>query len=185
MINKETVFLLLVLIFLLLTGCATKMQMNVDGMPMPNTTFVVKNEETGIRAEAYMARMIRKDNGGESEVAPADYLEIENKEIHELDPDTVSVSGKVRIINPQNKKYFIKVIYTLDYPGKKFPYVVSHVLYEGKAREKIFDINRNVEKSRPEVECCIMIDQGEFQFKKDESSPMFNICTTYQVIRQK
>lgn len=72
------------------------MQMNVDGMPMPNTTLATKDYETGIRAEAYMARMVQKDNGDENEISPADYLEIENKEIHELDPDTVAVSGKVK-----------------------------------------------------------------------------------------
>lgn len=182
MVFKRTIFLMFVLAFMSLTGCATKMQMNVDGVPMPNTTLTTKDNETGIRAEAYMARMVQKDNGDEKEISPADYLEIENKEIHELDPDTVAVSGKVRIINPQNRKYFIKVIYTLDYPGKKFPYVVSHVLYEGEAREKTFDINRNVEDSRPEVECRIVVAKGEAsRFREGNELSVFDIRTTYKV----
>lgn len=180
--NKKISLIFFLMFFFIAGGCASKMQVNVDGRPMPDSTVVVKNHETGIRVEGYMARMVQKNNGDESELYPADYLDFENEKPYELDSDTVAVAGKFRVVNPNNKTYFLKVVYTLNYPGEKFPYITSHVLYEGSAREKTFNINRKAENSRPEVEVRLLVEKGEVSDNKNSKEPsVFGIPISYQV----
>ena len=160
---------LFLFILLVSAGCAAKPNFVLDdGTPAPTTVYMERNFQTGMTAEAYIARVILKkekdENGNEStRPEPAEYLRLGTGEVQKLEPDTFAIGGRVRILNPEKVPYTLFVVYVIDYPEERWPYTVSRVLYMGDSEDETFGIKRQIEDANPEVKCRVVIQEGELE----------------------
>lgn len=156
-------YLMVLVLAVLFSGCAGKQQVMVDGLPMPSATHVSRSHESNMRVEANFMRMIWEKEAdkekGKEYLYPADYLEINQKEVQELDSNTVYVGGTIRVVNPERKEYFVKAeyIFRLEDEEKK----AEKIIYKGDDRDEVLRVGREVEEGRPEVECNIYVHSGE------------------------
>lgn len=172
--KKATYLTLSMLAVCLMAGCAAKTQVLVDGMPMPNTTYVSKSQSTEIRVEAYMSSLIVKRDSEKDDpyLYPVEYLDIGVEGVHKLDPKTLRVGGKVRVVNPLRKTFSVKVFFKIHYPDEDWPLEISQILYKGKSHDKTFNVSRKTESSCPLVELRILVYQGDLEKEEDSIADM-------------
>jgi len=93
----------ILLLIILTFGCAKKMVINVDGMPVSNHEYNLTNEETGIRAVFVLVRYYREYEGKEYIIKP-EFLDALHA--NRIDPSTTErLTLHIKVINLK-KQYF-------------------------------------------------------------------------------
>lgn len=176
-------------ILAILAGCAStpKFVLN-DGTPAPTTVYMERNFQTGMTAEAYIARVVlkkEKDGSGEERVRtePAEYLRLGTGKVQRLGSDTFAIGGRVRIHNPEKVPYTLFVVYVIDYPEERWPYTVSRVLYMGDSEDETFSIRRQIEEANTKVKCRVVIQEGKSEDLVKEKT-VFEFKTTFTVKKE-
>ena len=191
--EKKLALLAFLLLFLIgMGGCASMNQILVDGVPMPNTTYISKNSQTNMRVESYIAAMVwKKDSKKDNPyLYPIKYLDINREKTYELPLNIAYVGGKIRIVNPLRKEFTVVVIYTIHYSNQNWPFKISHIVYEGNSHDKIFIVGRKIESSHPTVICRILVKEGLLKEKKsnndtEELRNLFDIKLGYHIQKKK
>ncbi len=157
---KKINLIILVLLVLIVSGCGAKQTVLVDGMPLPETNYVSRDIESGVRIEAHVARFIwekeEDKEKGKEHLYPADYLEINADEVQTLPKDTVYVGGTFRIVNPERSYYFLKVEYLFKDDGGDCR-KVSRIIYHGDRRDEVFDVGKEINKPSSGITCLRVI----------------------------
>ncbi|MFP4022287.1 MAG: hypothetical protein ACLFTS_00365 [Candidatus Paceibacterota bacterium] len=170
-----------VILVFFLAGCATTPQVVLqDGTPAPDLIYMERNLQTKMTAEAYIARIVLKENddGDEKEPRTEEYLPLGTRKIQKLPKDTHAVGGQVRILNPEKVSYTLFVIYVIDHEKEKWPYRVSRVLYMGDSERQTIGVKRQLEEANPEVKLRMVIMEGENENLKEEDI-LFEFTTTF------
>ncbi len=167
---KKLVTLLFVV---LLCGCAPNINILLDGKPIPHSSYISHSPSTQMRLEA-VAYKLKKPKKEDDEVFP-DYLTVGKK--YELPSNINYVGGIVKIINPLKKKYSLTVIYTVKYSNEKFPYRISHIVYNGVGVDETFNVGRKVEAKKPFVSVQILVG-----IKNDPDVFNFNFIKYKEVV---
>lgn len=130
-IPKTAVILLLII---LTFGCAKKMIINIDGMPVSNYEYNLTNEETGIRAVFVLARYYREYEGKEYIVKP-EYLNA--LQVNRIDSTTTErLILHIKVINL--KKQYFAMNWEISEPGGG---ATKGRWYTGKLSRKDFSID--------------------------------------------
>ncbi|MFW6242874.1 MAG: hypothetical protein ACOC2W_01820 [bacterium] len=181
---RNMLFLIFIMLFSI--GCAGKVSVvDKNNIKLPTTTYTSKDYDTNIEVETFIASMIKDEKS--KNYKPLNYLKTNNK-LNELDVNVKKVSGKIKIKNPENKFYYVRIVYELFYDDNKFPYIISNVLYEGSSLEKVFQFSRDIDNKNPITNCLIIIGKGESYNLNFDKNSIFEIKTKYQrkeVIKEK
>ncbi len=175
------IVLVFALFILFSTGCATKQTVLVDGLPMPSTSHLERNNSTDMRIEVNFMRMVwekeEDKEKGKEYLFPAEALKVNNGELQVLPKNTEYVRGDFRVVNPHRKEYFVQVRYTFDHPEEETSNTVSRIIYKGDARDSVFNVGRaeNAEIN-PQVEARVIIF-----INGKNNEPVFDFFVRYQV----
>jgi hypothetical protein len=153
-----------VFVALLFTGCATKQTVLVDGLPLPTTQYVERNNANDMRVEAKVTQFKWEKEGDEKKgrewLFPFNNLAINSDETQVLEKETVHVSWTLRVVNPNREHYSLGAEYMTVYPSGERRKTYK-VFYEGDPRDKIFHLGKDVEEAVPEVRCMVFIYTNE------------------------
>lgn len=128
-----------ILLMLAVAGCAKKMVINVDGMPISTNEYNLTNDETGIRVVFILARYY-KDYEGEEYILKPEYLDA--LESHRVSPeDTERLVLHIKVINL--KKSFYSLNWEINEPDES---KAGGVLYAGKLSRKDYYLKLPVSK---------------------------------------
>lgn len=177
---------LFIIILILLCGCASKMDVLSDkGIKEPTHVYSSKHIPTGMQIQSFIAAMseqpdwlllssvVNEDSVNNS--YPEDYLSInEPNSIYKIDNSIIGIVSKVKITNPNNIPYQVKLVYETHYKGNKFPHVLSYVLYKGNEKNNILSYWQRVKDAKFSSTHKIIIS------KVDDETEMFNIKTKYK-----
>lgn len=127
------------ILLLILTGCAPKVTIMLDGVPLPDYVYHLSSPETGLVIEVYAAKYINTDEEGEPILWPI-YLRVD--ETYYIDPDiTEYVKITVKVRNPEKvwyelrKKSFNKILI-----GRGKANTTITEIYSGRLKFNDFDI---------------------------------------------
>jgi hypothetical protein len=154
-----------VLVALLFTGCSTKQTLLVDGLPLPTSEYIERNNANNMRVEAKITQFKwekeEDKKKGREWLFPFNNLTVNNNEFQTLEKETVHVGWNLRVVNPNREKYSLGAQYVIVYPTSGEKKKTYKVFYEGDPRDKIFHLGKDVEETRPEVSCVVFIYTDE------------------------
>jgi hypothetical protein len=159
-----------VLVALLFTGCATKQTLLVDGVPLPTTEYIERNNANNMRVEAKITQFKwekeEDKKKGREWLFPFNNLTVNNNEFQTLEKETVHVGWNLRVVNPNREHYYLGSEYVMVYPNGEQRKIYK-IFYDGDPRDKIFHLGKDVEETRPEVSCVVFIytnkDENDFE----------------------
>jgi len=138
---------LLIVLFLFLVGCSPKVTLLVDGQPVPNYAYVVRNPNTDLSMEVIAAQVIEKNVDGETVLWPV-YSKVDK--VYHIDPEkTKHIMVQVTVRNP-NKVYYEITQSCLDETilGKRKVNVVVSTIYKGHLPYRSYTINYDIENNK-------------------------------------
>jgi hypothetical protein len=138
--TKRSILLLFAVLLLLSAGCARKMIVNIDGMPVSTHEYNLTNQETGIRAVFVLCRYYREYEGKEYIIKP-EYLDALHAE--RVDPEkTEHLILHLKVINLN--RAFYSVIWEMNGPSKSDQALGQ--IYSGRLSRKDFYIKLPLDK---------------------------------------
>lgn len=141
--RKSMIFMGL-LIFVLLTGCAGKMIINLDSAPIPNHEYVANNSRAGITVRYILVRYFKKYYGDEYLIEP-EFLNAWDEQV--IDPSkTESLVLHVKVLNQKQIKYMAWYELAVQ-AGEENSFDVKN-LYIGKLPRKEFAIRLPIGPNR-------------------------------------
>jgi len=156
MLSKKatlSLILLIIVISLLLTSCYTNMNINANGIPLPNHITRLSNPETSIEATVSFVRQFVYTEGDESVVMP-EYLPLSVN--HKIYPSkTKALTIAVHVYNPKRVKYSMWEVHKFWYADSRWPTNISRCFYQGMMSTKDFRIDLpldNVIRAESKVE---------------------------------
>lgn len=164
---------MIVLLLFILAGCAPKMIIMLDGMPVPEYAYHMRSPAMeGLSIEVIAAKYINADEAGEPILWPV-YFRVD--EMYYVDPDnTEYVAITIKVRNP-NKVWYALNEYTTSEPliGRGDTHVSTNGIYSGRLRFNYFNIthktkNNTKQSHRIDVrdgEGRSMIRIGKFTYK--------------------
>jgi hypothetical protein len=139
--------LLLVVLLLLLTGCAPKVMIMLDGLPAPTHAYVMANPATSIQLEVVASSWHYKDR---KTLYPC-YLTF-NKKYTIKAEETEFIELSVTVYNPK------EVWYILENWTDGMPFEI----YSGKGVQRRFTIRHNVLDEGPHRTSVVLKDKDGF-----------------------
>lgn len=172
---KKFIILLVIILVLGTTGCATKMTvLSENGAKEPTHVYQAENISTSMGIQSYVAAMAGEDDSGY--FYPEDYLDInEPNNIYNIDKRIIGIFSTIRVVNPYGIAYEVKVVYKTCLHDDEFPHVVSHVLYRGNEEEKILEYWRRIEHSKFSTTHEIIVSR-----LGDTNTELFTLQTKYK-----
>ncbi|MDA3834977.1 MAG: hypothetical protein PF495_16445 [Spirochaetales bacterium] len=155
---------------LFMGGAAKQTTVLVDGLPLPTTEYIEKNNTNNIRVEGkitqYKWEKEEDKKKGREWLYPFANLTINSNEVQIIEKETVHVSWTLRVVNPNREYYFLGVEYVTIYPNRERRKIYK-IFHEGDVRDKIFHLGKDVEETKPEVRCMVFIytDEKENDFE--------------------
>jgi len=102
--QSSRMYAVILLLFILsFVGCAKKMIINIDGMPISNHEYQLTNEETGIRTVFVLTKQYREYEGKEFIIKP-EYLDALH--VNRIQPEKIERLGMhIKVVNTKRKEY--------------------------------------------------------------------------------
>jgi len=137
---------LLIVLFLFLVGCSPGVTILLDGQPIPNYAYTVRNPNTGLSMEVIAAQVIEKNVDGETVLWPV-YSKVDK--VYHIDPEkTKYIMVQIRVKNPNKVQYLLtqSCLNKKIFSGKKSDSVVT-AIYQGHLMYRSFTINYRIKNN--------------------------------------
>jgi len=126
--RKKAILLVMFLTFIV--GCAPRITILLDGVPVPDHSYVLSNPATDLKIEVVAARWYYIFETGEKVLWPQ-YLSLNKK--HYINPeDTEFIEVLIKVSNPN------KVWYSINEVVSKDREITTTEMYKGRLRHKRF-----------------------------------------------
>jgi len=163
---------LVVLMLLFVLGCAPKVTILLDGVPLPGHSYRMKSPATGLDIEVVAANYINADEEGEAILWPI-YFKVDK--MYTVNPDNTNcVKIMVKIRNPNKVWYELREYSSTESLIERGKASTStRGIYSGRLRFKYFDLTHAVENNTKQnhsvevrnAEGLSLIRIGTFSYK--------------------
>jgi len=129
-------------IFLLVVGCTPKINIQLEGRPVPNYVVRANLLGSGISLETALIKYYGKKEGDEL-LSTYEYLALGTEKPHKVNSDnTQKIKVMVLVHNPQKETYSMWVEYSIDKDvGTSLSRHTNEPVYEGSLSRKEFDFS--------------------------------------------
>jgi hypothetical protein len=167
---------IIVLLMFILMGCAPRVVIMVDGVPVPEYAYHMRSPAMeGLSIEVIAAKYINADEAGEPVLWPV-YFRVD--EMYYVDPDSTEYIGlTIKVRNP-NKVWYELIEYGSSEPviGRGDTHVSTNGIYSGRLRFKHFNITHKTKNDTKQ--------SHRIEVRDEEGRSIIRIGKfTYKVIR--
>jgi hypothetical protein len=139
---KKGIIIIVSFIFILVIGCTPKINVQLEGRPVPNYVNRANLLNSGIQIETALIKYYGTKEGDEL-LSTYEYLALGTEKPHKINIDnTQRLKVMVLVHNPQKEKYSMWIEYSIDKDGGvSLSRHTNEPVYEGSLSRKEFNFD--------------------------------------------